>query len=127
MVTLLFSFHLETLCPNLRAGPHKRGLERNRSRYRSTRTAQTGWEGYDGFLGGDLTEATHRRSVPETHRVHPCFVVQGHRARAASQRILRPVAGLRRSTDGPSEAEYEALQMEEDKAIDTELRGLQFG
>ena len=111
----------------IRAGPHKRGLERNRSRYRSTRTAQTGWEGYDGFPGGDLTEATHRRSVSETHRVHPCFVVQGHRARAASQRILRPVAGLRRSTDGPSEAEYEALQMEEDNAIDTELRGLQFG
>lgn len=124
---LKVNFNLERVQKELRARPHQRVLDRNRCRSRSTRTPQTGWEGYDGPPGGAVTEATHDRFVLESHRVHPYFSVPAHIPRAARHRILRGAGHLRRSTDGTSQAEYQALQMEEATAIDTELRELQFG
>jgi hypothetical protein len=76
---------------------------------------------------GDETEATPGWSVPDSHKVHPWVFVRGRVPRALWQRMLRGGGGLRRCTDGTPGAEYQALQMEEDTAIDTELRGLQFG
>lgn len=65
--------------------------------------------------------------VLDSHKVHPYFSVRRQVPRALGHRKLRGLCTLRRSSDGPPKADQQALQMEEDTAIDNELRGLQFG